>query len=464
MNPIIAIVGRPNVGKSSLFNRILRKRAAVVDDLPGVTRDRNYRPFGWEGTLFTLVDTGGVTMAERETLNRSINAQVDCAVNEASAVLFVVEAGTGITAEDENLAKLLRKRATEKTILVVNKAESARTPFEIDAFRNLGLGAPWPVSAVHGSGVADLLDAAAKLALRLGIPPGAPQEEDRTALRIAIVGRPNVGKSSIVNRLLRQDRMIVNDEAGTTRDSIDSTLVYKEKPVVLIDTAGLRKKAHVKEDLEYYFNLRAIKSIDRCDVCAVVIDASGEIGVQDLRIVRKSVEFHKGLMLLWNKWDLVESKNDTFDKLVAEVKRDYLELRPVPMLATSAITGRRISALIDTAMKIKERLGMRVPAAEFEDNVFTWVRAHPHPAIPNQPVRFLGARQIDAPYPLFRFFVTNPKNVVPIYVRFLTNKIYATYDFEGCPIKLDFRAIKKSERGAPSDERGRGDYVSRERS
>ncbi len=464
MNPIIAIVGRPNVGKSSLFNRILRKRAAVVDDIAGVTRDRNYRPFGWEGTLFTLVDTGGVTMLEKESLHRSINAQVDCAVKEASAVLFVVEAGTGATAEDEHCARLLRKRAADKTILVVNKAESARTPFEIDAFRNLGLGAPWPVSAVHGSGVADLLDEAARRALRSGIPEGALHDEDRTALRIAIVGRPNVGKSSIVNKLLRQDRMIVNDEAGTTRDSIDSSLVYKDRAVVLIDTAGLRKKSHVKEDLEYYFNLRAIKSIDRCDVCAVVIDASDEIGVQDLRILRKAVEFHKGMLLIWNKWDLVDKKYDTFDKLVAEVKRDYLELRPVPMLATSAITGRRLAAIIDESAKIKERLSMRVPAAEFEDNIFTWVRAHPHPAIPKQPVRFLGARQIDAPYPCFRFFVTNPKNVSPLYIRFLTNRIYATYDFEGCPIKLDFRAIKKAERGGQTDEQGRSDHVSRERS
>ena len=451
MIPIIAIVGRPNVGKSSLFNRILRKRAAVVDDIPGVTRDRNYRSFTWEGSPYALVDTGGVTMVERETLNRSINAQVDLAIHEAAAIIFVVEAGTGVTSEDENLAKLLRKKAAAKTILVVNKSESARTQFEIDAFRNLGLGTPRPVSALHGSGVADLLDEATKLAIKIGIPAGAPPEPDLSALRIAIVGRPNVGKSSIVNKLLRQDRMIVNDEAGTTRDSIDSPLVYKEKNVVLIDTAGLRKKSHVKEDLEYYFNLRAIKSIDRCDVCAVVVDASGELGVQDLRILRKALDMHKGMLLLWNKWDLVETKHDTFDKLVAGVKRDYQELRPLPMLATCALTGRRISALIDEAAKIKERMNTRVPAAEFEDNIFTWVRAHPHPAIPKQPVRFLGARQIEAPYPLFRFFVTNPKNVAPLYVRFLTNKIYAAYDFEGCPIKLEFRAIKKPGQG-PGDE------------
>lgn len=464
MIPIIAIVGRPNVGKSSLFNRILRKRAAVVDDLPGVTRDRNYRPFAWEGGQFTLVDTGGFTMREKETLHRSINDQVDLAVNEASAVLFVVEAGTGVTAEDEHIARLLRKRAAAKTILVVNKSESARMQFEIDAFRNLGLGEPRPVSALHGSGVADVLDDAARLATKTGIPEGAPEEEDRAALRIAIVGRPNVGKSSIVNKLLMQERMIVNDAAGTTRDSIDSPLIYKERPVILIDTAGLRKKSHVKEDLEYYFNLRAIKSIDRCDVCAVVVDASDGLGVQDLRIVRKALELHKGMLLLWNKWDLVaEKKHDTFDKLVAGVRRDFQELRPLPMLATSALTGRRIPALIDEAMKIRERMTVRLGAAEFEDNIFTWVRAHPHPAIPKQPVRFLGARQVDAPYPRFRFFVTNPKNVAPLYVRFLTNRIYATYDFEGCPIKLEFRSIKKPEHGMRGAADGGSNFDGKER-
>jgi GTP-binding protein len=464
MTPIIAIVGRPNVGKSSLFNRILRKRAAVVDDLPGVTRDRNYRSFAWEGSQFTLIDTGGFTMREKETLHRSINDQVDIAVNEASAVLFVVEAGTGVTAEDEHIARLLRKRAAAKTILVVNKTESARMQFEIDAFRNLGFGEPRPVSALHGSGVADMLDDAVRLARETGIPDGAPEEGNRAALRIAIVGRPNVGKSSIINKLLRRERMIVNDAAGTTRDSIDSLLIYKERPVVLIDTAGLRKKSHVKEDLEYYFNLRAIKSIDRCDVCAVVVDASDGLGVQDLRIVRKALELHKGMLLLWNKWDLVEKKHDTFDKLVAGVRRDFQELRPLPMLATSALTGRRIPALIDEAMKIKERMTVRLPAAEFEDNIFTWVRAHPHPAIPKQPVRFLGAKQVDTLYPCFRFFVTNPKNVAPLYVRFLTNRIYSAYDFEGCPIKLDFRGIKKPEHGLRAVADGSRNFDGKERS
>ena len=231
--------------------------------------------------------------------------------------------------------------------------------------------------------------------------------------------------------------MIVDDVAGTTRDSIDSKMTYKGRQVVLIDTAGLRKKAHVKQDLEYYFNLRAIKSIDRCDVCVVVIDTPADIGVQDMRIVRKATSLHKGILVAWNKWDLVEKDPKTFDRMVADVKQRYQELRPLPMLAISALTGRRATAVIDTAFAIKERMVRRVPSAEFEDNVFAWVKSHPHPAIPREPVRFLGARQSEAPYPLFRFFATNPGNVAPSYVRFLQNKIYETYEFEGCPLPLN---------------------------
>ena len=445
--PIIAIVGRPNVGKSSLFNRMLGKRAAVVDDIPGVTRDRNYRPFSVDGRPFLLVDTGGLLVREQETLDHAINVQIDRAIDEASAVLFVVDAGTGITSEDEHLARLLRRRAAARTILIVNKAESSRVQFELDAFRLLGLGDPRPVSALHGTGVADACDTAAALALKNARPspavPAAAAAGDGP-LRVAVVGRPNAGKSSIVNRLLGENRMIVDNTPGTTRDSIDSAMTHRGRPVVLIDTAGLRKKSHVKQDLEYYFNLRAIRSIERCHVCVVVIDATDDIGVQDLRIIRSVIAQHRGLLLAWNKWDLVEKGEKKFERLVAQVKRDFLELRHVPMFATSALTGRRIGALLDEAERVRERLVARVPAAEFEDNVFTWVRAHPHPAIPREPVRFLGARQSEAPYPLFRFFVTWPKNVSKHYERFLANRIHDTYDFTGCPLSLDFRGVQRT--------------------
>jgi GTPase len=442
MIPVIAIVGRQNVGKSSLFNRILGRRDAVVEDIPGVTRDRNYRPSVWLGQPFYLVDTGGMMPSGSGPLLRSINEQIDIAVDEAAVVLFVAEAGCGITAEDQEISRLLRKKAADRVLLLINKSEAPRMRYEIDTYRKLGLGDPWPVSALHGKGVAEVLDEAVRRIRERGLPDLPGTAYDPLTVRVAVVGRPNAGKSSLVNKLLRKNRMIVDDEPGTTRDSIDSEMVYRERPVILIDTAGLRKKSHVKQDLEYYFNLRALQSIERCDVCVVVIDAIEGLGVQDMRIVNKAFEQRKCVLLAWNKWDLVKKVHTTFDRLVADTRRQCLELRPVPMIAISALTGLRLTGVLDTAFAIKARMTQRVPSAEFEDNVFSWVRAHPHPAIPKDPVRFLGARQLEAPFPLFRFITTNPEGVVSMYARYLTNKIYDAYGFEGCPVGLQFRAAK----------------------
>jgi GTP-binding protein len=448
MLPIIAIVGRPNVGKSCLFNRIIGKRDAVVDDFSGVTRDRHYKPGTWQGQNFMVVDTGGMIAFEKERLHQAINQQISIAIREAAVVIMVVEAGCGITDVDEHLGKLLRKNAAGKTLLAINKVESRRGRYETDEFHRMGLGESYKISALHGSGVAELLDAAVQLIKKQGLSNRVEPEEVRR-MSIAVVGRPNAGKSSLVNKLLRDERMIVDDIAGTTRDAIDSALMYKERPFLLIDTAGLRKKSHVKKDLEYFFNLRAIKSIDRCDICALMIDAVEGVGVQDLRIVSKVLDMHKGILIVWNKWDLVEKKHDTFDKLVAETRQRYLELRHVPMISVSALTGQRVTGVLDRAMTINEKMSARVAAAEFEDNMFTWVRAHPHPAIPKDPVRFLGGRQSTAPFPCFHFFTTNPKEVAPSYVRYLTNKIYDTYGFEGCPVVLEFKAVKKPQHKHP---------------
>jgi GTPase len=228
---------------------------------------------------------------------------------------------------------------------------------------------------------------------------------------------------------------------------------YKDRPVVLIDTAGLRKKSHVKQNIEYYFNLRAIKSIERADICVVVVDASDGIGVQDLRIVSKALDLRKGILLAWNKWDLVQKDHKTFDQLAAQTRGDYLELRQVPMIAISALTGQRVTSIIDRAIAIRERMCMRVPSAEFENNVFAWIRVHPHPALPKNPVRILGARQVPGEFPCFRFFTVNPRSMAAAYVRFLTNKIYETYDFEGCPVVLEFKPVKKPEHPAKTFDR-----------
>ncbi len=437
--PVVSIVGRPNVGKSSLFNRIIGKRIAVVDDFAGVTRDRNYYSAQWSGVPFLIVDTGGLIPNVHEAIPEAIHDQVNIAIKESDVVLFMVDAGTGPTDLDLLVAKQLR-RFSDRVVLVVNKAESSSVIFDLDSFRSLGMGTPYPISALHGKGVADLLDHVLEIISRV---PATSIEDSEPDLRLTIIGRPNAGKSSLVNKLLGRERMIVDDKPGTTRDAIDSELEYNGHKVTLIDTAGLRKRARVKQDMEYYSNLRALSSIERCDVCILMVDVTGQIGVQDLRILKRVIEMHKGVLLCWNKWDLKEKDHKTFDQLVEETRREYMELRWVPMLSISALTGQRVNMVIERALKIKERMGFRVPSSEFEDQVFSWVKAHPHPAIPENPVRFLGARQIGAPYPLFRFFVTNPDDITPGYIRFLSNKIYEAYDFEGCPLTLEFRPIKK---------------------
>ncbi|MDO5576422.1 MAG: ribosome biogenesis GTPase Der, partial [Fibrobacter sp.] len=436
------MVGRPNVGKSSLFNRIIGKKVAVIDDMPGVTRDRNYYNSSWNGMNFMLVDTGGMLPTVKEAIPEAIHEQVRIAVNESEVVIFVTDGGTGPTDFDEMIAKQLKREAADKVIVAVNKTEAREVRYESDAFRSLGLGKPFAISALHGNGVADFLDEMISLLrYRLRGKDISETPDDENELKLAVVGRPNAGKSSLVNKLLNQSRMIVDSVPGTTRDAIDSKLDYKDKKIVLIDTAGLRKRSHIKLDLEYYSNLRAISSIERSDVCFLVIDVTHGIGVQDLRILRKIFEMHKGVVIVWNKWDIMSKDHKTFDQLVAETRKQYIETRFIPMVSISALTGQRVNAILDLAMEVKERMVQRVPASEFENKLFSWTRVHPHPAIPEKPVRFLGAKQVSAPFPLFRGFVTNPDSVAVSYTRYLINKIYETYDFRGCPVVMDFRPI-----------------------
>jgi GTP-binding protein len=442
--PVVSVVGRPNVGKSSLFNRIIGRRIAIVDDMAGVTRDRNYHKAVWNDYPFMLVDTGGLVPTLHDILPERIHEQVEIATKESSIILFIVEAHTGPTDLDLMVAKQLRRSFPNRVLLVVNKAESANTIFELDSYRALGIGDPYPVSALHGSGIADLLDLIVKRLRGLSEQELVVTEENEDVLKLAIVGRPNAGKSSLINKLLGTNRMIVDSLPGTTRDSIDSEVVFNDSRIVLIDTAGIRKRARVKDNVEYYSNLRAMKSIERCDVCILMIDVTEGIGVQDLRILRSISDLRKGVLLVWNKWDIMEKDHRTFDQLVAETKRQFMELKPVPMISVSALTGQRVQTIISLAMEIKERMDKKIPGAEFENTVFDWVRVHPHPAIPENPVRFLGARQVPAPFPLFKFFVTNNKEIAPAYERYLMNKIYDTWGFDGCPLVLEFCSITRS--------------------
>jgi GTP-binding protein len=434
---IVSIIGRPNVGKSSLFNRIIGKRVAVVDDMPGVTRDRHYHDASWNGCSFMVVDTGGLEHATEEGMAREIDKQVMIACEESDVILFLVEAVVGPTNQDVLIAKGLRKHDKNKVVLVINKAESKQAAFELGAFYSLGFSPVFPVSSLHGKGVGDLLDHVCDM-LRHVEKPIVTTIDKEGCLRVAIVGRPNSGKSSLLNRLVKKERMIVSAAPGTTRDSIDTEIDHDGTPIILIDTAGLRKKSRVDDDVEYYCNIRALESVKRSDLCLLMVDAADGIQEQDLRIVKHIQSNHKGFILCWNKWDLVEKDHMTFDHLVAQTRKTYRELRHVPMVSISALTGQRASHVLDLAVDVYKRMTTQVPLEGLREKVKEWTMLHPHPVTANEALRILSCDQFVARYPVFRFFAKNAKNARASYKRYLENKIYENYGFDGCPVVIEF--------------------------
>jgi GTPase len=449
--PVVSIVGRPNVGKSCLFNRIIGKRVAVVDDIAGVTRDRNYRTAVWNNCAFSVVDTGGLLPLSKDNLAKDVARQVDIACEEAEVILFVVDCQTGVTDIDLAIARRLRKHRRQTVFLVINKTESNRSTFQTGEFLRLGLGEGQAVSALHGYGVADLLDMVAGVLNRGGKKQARlfAATDEPEGLKVAVVGRPNAGKSSLVNKLIGVERMIVRPEAGTTRDSIDSAMEYKSETITLIDTAGLRKKARVTEDLEYYCNLRAVASIKRCDVAALVIDATAGLHEQDLRITRTVFDMRKGLVLCFNKWDLLEKTHGTFDRLVARLSREYLELRHVPMVAVSALTGRRVMSVLDSAIDINRRMRTRLDERELTRRVLEWVKTHPHPVAANKSLSIFSCSQSQAPFPYFFVSSTHHGQALVSYKRYLANKLYDAYDFDGCPVTVEFVPLRKKSSPEP---------------
>lgn len=435
--PVVSIVGRPNVGKSSLFNRILHRRVAVVDDVPGVTRDRNYCETSWSGQEFQIVDTGGLLPTAKESIPSAIHAQVDVAIDESTVIIFLVEAHPGPTDLDLLIAKQLRKRCQGKIVLAVNKSESQEARNEAHRHASLGCGDPLPISALHGMGVGDLLDRVCTVIRQNKNRETKPEGE--LAIRIAVIGRPNAGKSSFVNKLLKNNRMIVNDIPGTTRDAIDSVMSYENMNIKLIDTAGLRKKAQVRDDVEYYSNLRALGSVKRCDVCALLVDSKRSLSEQDLKIITHVIKQKKGLVICWNKWDIVKKDEKTFDTLVSEARKAYREIQHVPMISISAKTGQRVTSVLDIALEVNSRMRKSVKPSELRENLFSWVKMHPHPFISSKQVRFLGVKQVHTDHPSFSFFCSHPENIVPSYKRFLLNKFQETYDYSGCPIIFYFK-------------------------
>ncbi len=430
---LVAIVGRPNVGKSTFFNRLTESRHAIVHDEPGVTRDRVYGEAIWNGRTFEVVDTGGFVPRSADRFEAAIREQVRLAIEEADLILFVVDVTTGITDLDEEMADLLRK--TDKPVLVLaNKADNEQRRWEASVFYQLGLGDVYPISAINGSGTGDLLDAVVA-----ALPPETKTEEEDDRTRIALIGRPNVGKSSLTNALLGRDRSIVTEISGTTRDAVDAAFKYHGEELVLVDTAGLRKRARIRENVEFYAHLRTERAIQSCDVAVLLLDATQGLEAQDIRVLREAEQMKKGLVVAINKWDLVEKDTHTarqFEKMVHERLKtlDY-----VSIVTISAVTKQRIFKLLDTVLEVAQERKRRVPTSELNEVIQTVIARHHPPTYRNQYVKIKYATQVRTDPPVFSFFCNYPQGIREAYRRYLENQLRAAFGFKGVPLTLVFK-------------------------
>lgn len=439
MSPLIAIVGRPNVGKSTLFNRICGRRAAIVEDTPGVTRDRHYGDAEWRGRSFLLVDTGGFEPDAEDALRAGMRAQAELAIAEAAGVILVVDAAEGLCAADEEIAEALRRSGTP-TIVAANKLDSPRREVEsgvLAELARLGLSAH-AISAEHGRGVGDLLDALLDL---VPMPQASTPDEGEEAetLRVAVIGRPNVGKSTLLNALLGEERFLATDVAGTTRDSLDAELRYKGWRVVLTDTAGIRRRrAIARGGLEHTTVLRALKSVERSHVAVLVLDASEAAVSQDARLARLVVERGRGLVLAVNKWDLVRP-GQSADALREQVMEDLPEVRHAPILLTVATEGKRVFKLLDEVLAVHQRARHRIPTAELNRWLEVVTSERPPPLVRGRPNRFFYATQVGRTPPRIVLTCSRPADVPDHYRRYLLNQLRERYPLAGVPVRLSFR-------------------------
>lgn len=439
----VAVVGRPNVGKSALFNRLLGQRLAIVEDTPGVTRDRLYALAEWRNRTFTLVDTGGIEteVDPTDAIASGTRAQADMAARDADVIVFVVDALDGLVGVDHDVAEILR-RTRKPVVLVANKIESPRALASMHAeFGGLGFGEPIPVSAIHGEGTGDLLDAIVEK-----LPPEDPTRLEEPQLALALIGQPNVGKSSLLNALLDEERAIVSDVPGTTRDAIDTLFTWSGREFRLIDTAGVYKRANQKGKIEYYSSLRSLKAIARCDVAILLIDALKGPTNQDRRLAGIALEERKALVIVGNKYDLVRelgeySQGDLTNEIHAQLP--FASFAPVTFL--SALTKRRLQSLMPIVEKVAENLDRRVPTAKLNVVVREAVLAHPPPIHSGKPLKILYCSQPQTHPPLFVFHVNDPDLVPASYKRFIENTLRAEFDFEGVPLTLEFRSRREGD-------------------
>lgn len=429
---LVAIVGRPNVGKSTLFNRLVGMRKAIVDDISGVTRDRHYGKCEWCGHEFSVVDTGGYTSNSDDVFEKAIRRQVEIAIDEADAVLFMVEAGTGITDYDSEIADVLR-RSRKPVVLCVNKVDSGEKMYDAYQFYSLGLGEVWSISAANGSGTGDLLDEIVKV-----LPEEDTADADPYAdlPRITIVGKPNVGKSSLTNALLGEERNIVTPVAGTTRDSIETHYNKYGHEFMIVDTAGIRKKSKVHEDLEFYSVLRSMRAIEKSDVCILMIDATSGMEAQDMNIFNIIQKNRKGCVIVVNKWDLFIKDQNTLRNYTDSLKARLAPFDDVPIVFTSVIRMQRVMDVLDAAAKVSENYNRKIPTARLNEVLLPIVEETPPPAWKGKYIKVKYITQLPTKFPSFAFFCNLPQYIKDPYKRFLENQLREHFDLTGCPVQI----------------------------
>lgn len=434
--PLVAIVGRPNVGKSTLINGLAQRRVSIVEDIPGVTRDRIYCDVKWLDREFTLIDTGGIEFRnEKDQISSGIRQQAELAMEEADVILFVVDARAGLTADDETIAGILRRKE-KPVVLAVNKVDSENQEMDIYEFYSLGLGDPIGISAVNRLSFGDLLDRITE-----DFEP-QNEEESEDIIRTAIVGRPNVGKSTLINSLLGYERSLVADEMGTTRDAVDSLWHFKGKTFILVDTAGMRRKSKIDEPLEKYSVIRSIRAIDNCDVAIFVLDAIDKLTEQDKKIIGYIHEAGKGLLLFVNKWDAVAKETNTMVEFEKEIKNGLLFASYVPMLFGSALTKQRIHRLGDMIYNVAEQQSLRIPTAVLNDLLEDAKMVNPPPSHAGRVAKIYYMTQVGIRPPTFVMFVNDADLIHFSYVRFIENKLRESFSFEGTPIRIVVRSKK----------------------
>ncbi len=429
---IVAIVGRPNVGKSTLFNRLIQRREAIVDSVSGVTRDRHYGKTDWNGKEFSIIDTGGYVKGSDDVFEEQIDKQVELAIDEADAIIFMVDVESGITGMDEDVANLLR-RQNKPVFLVVNKVDNAMREEDAVEFYSLGLGDYFTIAGISGSGTGELLDALVE------VLPDKPEVDESILPRFAVVGRPNAGKSSFINALIGEERYIVTDVAGTTRDAIDTRYNRFGFEFNLVDTAGIRRKSKVKEDLEFYSVMRSVRAIEHCDVCLVVLDATRGFDGQVQNIFWLAERNRKGIVILVNKWDLVEKENKTMREFEKVIRREMEPFTDVPIVFISALTKQRVYKAIETAVEVFENRSRRIKTSELNEHMLQIIEAYPPPANKGKYIKIKYCMQLPTPHPQFAFFCNLPQYVKDPYKRFIENKLREEFDFQGVPISVYFR-------------------------